>query len=205
MAKRWTKEELTFLDENRSKLSCRELAKKLGRTTNAVYCKIYGLGIHGLWRSAEWICAKKAFREIGLPESRVRCVWIKNGLKAHHIGKCVMYDPQDLIEYMRMHPDDWNARAIKDDTLFRRFDWFQEKKLTDPEPKYRWKHEDRATIAREYRKGTPIAEIGKMINRPKEDVIREANRLRDKGWDIPYAYNIVREREEAAKRRLLGI
>jgi transposase len=203
--KRWTEEEIQYIDENRGKISCQEMSDELGRSKDSVYSIMWKRKMRGFRTSSIGICVSKLYTDVGISEYRLRHTWKMNGLKMHRVGRSLIIMPDDLIEYMRTHPDEWNARSIKDDTMFREYDWFREKRMTDPEPKYRWTHEDRTLIASEYRKGTPISEIAKMLSRSKGSVIGEANRLRDKGWDIPYAYNPVREREDALKRKLLAL
>lgn len=38
-----------------------------------------------------------------------------------------MYRQQDIIRYMKEHPEDWNAARVTDDTLFMQYPWFKEK------------------------------------------------------------------------------
>lgn len=38
-----------------------------------------------------------------------------------------MYRQEDIIKYMREHPEDWNAARVTDDTMFMRYDWYKEK------------------------------------------------------------------------------
>ncbi len=41
----WTKEEIAYLSSEYGKSSCREIAEKMGRTMQSIYCKAYSLGL----------------------------------------------------------------------------------------------------------------------------------------------------------------
>ena len=38
----------------------------------------------------------------------------------------MMYRQEDIIKYMREHPEDWNAARVTDDAMFMRYDWYKE-------------------------------------------------------------------------------
>lgn len=60
-------------------------------------------------------------------ENRTLQYWERKGLKSYRKRPYVMYRQEDIIKYMREHPEDWNAARVTDDTMFMRYDWYKEK------------------------------------------------------------------------------
>ena len=71
-------------------------------------------------------------------ENRTIQYWERKGLKSVRKKPYVMYRQQDIIRYMKEHPEDWNAARVTDDTLFMQYPWFKEKRKNDISHKYNW-------------------------------------------------------------------
>jgi len=124
--RRWTEEELTLLEELTEKYPLDTVARKLERTPNAVFLKRQRLGIGGLRDNSDMLTRNTLSQILGV-ENRTIIYWERKGLKAIRKRPYIMYRHQDIIKYLREHPDDWNASRVTDDTLFMQYDWFKEK------------------------------------------------------------------------------
>ncbi len=77
-----------------------------------------------------------------------------------------MYRQQDIIRYMKEHPEDWNAARVTDDTLFMQYPWFKEKRKNDISHKYNWTQTEVSQMKMLRKQGCTIREIAeKMMNR----------------------------------------
>lgn len=126
----WTAEEISTLEEMTSKYPLPTVARKLNRSVSAVFLKQQRLGIGGLRQNSDMITRNTLSKILGV-ENRTIKSWEEKGLKSIKKKPYIMYRHQDIINYMRDHLEDWNAARITDDSLFMRFDWYQEKKKHD--------------------------------------------------------------------------
>lgn len=69
-------------------------------------------------------------RITGTAYQTVKMIWRKRGLKAQRSGLYVLTSEKHLIEFLKAHPDLWDATKC-DKSYFQRFDWFEEKHKKD--------------------------------------------------------------------------
>jgi DNA-binding XRE family transcriptional regulator len=167
--RRWTNEELVLLEELTEKYPLDTVARKLGRTPNAVFLKRQRLGIGGLRDNSDMLTRNTLSQILGV-ENRTIVRWERKGLKAVRKRPYIMYRHQDIIKYLREHPDDWNASRVTDDTLFMQYDWFKEKRKKDIPHKYNWTQTEVDRLKYLRHQGYSIREIAEMMNRSESSI-----------------------------------
>lgn len=130
MRKFWTDEEIEQLKEMSGKYPLNTVARKLGRTRASVQLKRSRLGIGGLLENTDLITKNMLAWILGV-DNRTITRWNEIGLKCVQKEFYIMYRQQDIIRFMQEHPERWNAARIRDDTLFRSYPWFREKRKND--------------------------------------------------------------------------
>jgi len=71
---------------------------------------------------------------------------------------------------MKEHLEDWNAARITDDSLFMRFDWYQEKKKHDVATRYNWTEREESKLKFLRHEGYTIREIAEKMNRSESSI-----------------------------------
>lgn len=133
----WSQEELIQLEELTETYPLATVARKLNRSENAVFLKRQRTGIGGFMANTDMLTRNTLSRILGV-ENRTIQYWERKGLKSVRKKPYVMYRQQDIIRYMKEHPEDWNAARVTDDTLFMQYPWFKEKRKNDISHKYNW-------------------------------------------------------------------
>lgn len=113
----WSQEELIQLEELTETYPLATVARKLNRSENAVFLKRQRTGIGGFMANTDMLTRNTLSRILGV-ENRTIQYWERKGLKSVRKKPYVMYRQQDIIRYMKEHPEDWNAARVTDDTLF---------------------------------------------------------------------------------------
>lgn len=165
----WTAKEISTLEEMTSKYPLPTVARKLNRSVNAVFLKQQRLGIGGLRQNSDMITRNTLSKILGV-ENRTIKSWEVKGLKSIKKKPYIMYRHQDIINYMKEHLEDWNAARITDDSLFMRFDWYQEKKKHDVDTKYNWTEREESKLKFLRHEGYTIREIAEKMNRSESSI-----------------------------------
>ena len=138
----WSQEELIQLEELTETYPLATVARKLNRSENAVFLKRH--------RTIQY--------------------WERKGLKSVRKKPYVMYRQQDIIRYMKEHPEDWNAARVTDDTLFMQYHWFKEKRKNDISHKYNWTQTEVSQMKMLRKQGFTIREIAEKMNRSESSI-----------------------------------
>lgn len=165
----WSQEEVELLEEMTEKYPLSTVARKLNRSENAVFIKQQRLGIGGLRANADMLTRNTLSRILGI-ENRTIQRWERRGLKSVRKKPYVMYRQQDIIRYMKEHPEDWNAARITDDSLFMGYDWYKEKRRTDKPNRYNWTEAEVSWMKTLRRQGFTIREIAEKMNRSESSI-----------------------------------
>lgn len=165
----WSQEEIELLEEMTEKYPLATVARKLNRSENAVFIKQQRLGIGGLRANTDMLTRNTLSRILGI-ENRTVQRWERRGLKSIRKKPYVMYRQQDIIRYMRDHPEDWNAARITDDSLFMGYDWYKEKRRTDKPNRYNWTEAEVSRMKTLRRQGFTIREIAEKMNRSESSI-----------------------------------
>ena len=95
-------------------------------------------------------------------------------------GSLRLFKQEDVIRFMRDHPDYWNARKITDDSMFLRYPWYQKKKKTDVRRQYYWTPQEVARLRVFRKRGMTIPAIAERMNRTPSSIRQKlfAERIR---------------------------
>ena len=170
--RKWTDEEIAKLEEWAGMFTVEQMAKKLGRSWNAVNLQIGRLGIPGIRRGTEHLSMRQLSIVVGIDSRTIYKKWVaKGGLKPMRKGSMVMFSQDRVIRFMRDHPDYWNARLITDDSLFLRYPWYQEKKRTDVLKSRRyWTPQEVSRLHTYEMRGMKMREIAERMGRTESSI-----------------------------------
>ena len=77
---------------------------------------------------------------------------------------------EDLIRYLKQHPEDWNAANVPDDTLIMGYAWYKEKKRQDIPTSYYWKTSEKSRLQLLRKQGYSIREIAEKMDRSESSI-----------------------------------
>ena len=206
----WTKEELDYIRDVWGEKTVPEIAKKLGRTINAVKVKTQRMGYTGQKWYGGMMSARKVSELLGVDVHTVCDYWIpKCGLKgkAKRLGTSkktttiIMFE--DLLPWLETHQDLWDSRRVELFGLGAEYDWLAAKRKADsvkPTRKaQKWTpEEDQRLIAMFRRGGMTNAEMGAALGRPESGV--EHRLLRLDVWGTGRYIGDARQKERKAKK-----
>lgn len=208
--KDWSKEELDYIREVWGEKTIPDIAKKLGRSINAVKIKSQRMGYTGQKWYGGMMSARKVSELLGVDVHAVCDYWIpKCGLKAKskRLGETqktttiIMFE--DLLEWLEHHQDLWDSRRVEQYGLGMEYDWLVAKRKADAQKPARkaqkWtQEEDQRLIAMFKRGGMTNAEMGEVLGRPASGV--EHRLLRLDVWGTGKYIGDSRQKERRAKR-----
>lgn len=208
--KDWSQEELDYIREVWGEKTIPEIAKKLGRSINAVKIKTTRMGYTGQKWYGEMMSARKVSELLGVDVHAVCNYWIpKCGLKAKakRLGDSkktttiIMFE--DLLAWLETHQDLWDSRRVELYGLGMEYDWLVAKRKADalkPARKaQKWTHEeDQRLISMFRRGGMTNAEMGAVLGRPASGVEHRLTRL--DVWGTGRYVGDAIQKERKAKR-----
>lgn len=166
-SEKWTKDQVNDLIKMSDKMHYEEIAKKLGKTNNAVYLK-----------------AKK----LGVTRDRICTTWVDLGLKLrkHKISNKKSYyciKIENLIEFLKDNQDQWDSRNLELYILGDEPEWLSQKRKRDIEENplwYRfWSVEEKNKAVMLLKMGKSYKEIADQLDRTEQAVMYM---LRDEGY-----------------------
>lgn len=184
----WSQDELDYLDEVWGERTIPEIAKKLGRSVNAVKVKSVRLG----YPSQKWyggmMSARKVSELLGVDVHAVTDFWIRKcGLKGKNKllgekGRCTIIHFDDLLKWLEANQDKWDSRRVGMFTLGPEPDWLKEKRKADaalPERRLqKWTTEEDAIIIDMFKSGRyTYQQIGDRVGRSADGAERRLARL----------------------------
>lgn len=206
----WSKEELDYIREVWGQKTIPEIAKKLGRSINAVKIKTTRMGYTGQKWYGEMMSARKVSELLGVDVHTVCDYWIpKCGLKAKskRLGETqktttiIMFE--DLLKWLETHQDLWDSRRVELYGLGMEYDWLVAKRKADAKKPVRkaqkWTpEEDQRLIDMFRRGGMTNAEMGEVLGRPASGVKHRLLRL--DVWGTGKYIGDSRQKERRARR-----
>lgn len=165
----WSQEDLIRLEELTEKYPLATVARILNRSENAVFLKRQRLGIGGFRDNTDMLTRNTLAQILGV-ENRTIQYWERKGLRSVRKKPYVMYRHQDILKYMREHPEDWNTARVTDDTLFMQYPWFKEKRKNDVSHKYNWTQAEVSRMRSLRHEGFTIREIAEKMNRSESSI-----------------------------------
>lgn len=175
MARRWTDEEREIVIDGWGVLSVRCLAKRIGRTQQAVINFAERNGLGGcVVKSDLHLTTTEVGKMLGVDGTSV-IYWIKQGLLKAQFStlrkrRVFRIDVEDVREFMKNNPDRWKACDVKDDILMFDEEWFKKKVAKDSSKVERdrgkaWTVLEEKRLVELVMQGYTNPEIAKMMNR----------------------------------------
>lgn len=207
----WKPEELEYLQEVWGQKTIPQIARKLGRSVNAVKVKSYRMGLGGQKWYGEMMSGRKVSELLGVDVHTVCDLWIgKCGLKGarKRLGNSqktttiILFE--DLLEWLKEHQDLWDSRRVEPYALGMEYDWLKEKRAADamlPErKKQKWTREEDARLVAMFRKGNmTYAQMGDELGRPASGVEHRLKRIDVWGTGESIEARAKRRRAEAER------
>lgn len=183
--KRWTPEEVERLIELRDKYTKSDIARLLNRTPSSVNNKIQELELGGLMDNTDRWTFKQITEAIGAGSGVVHKTWVKHGLKFVKRGTFCLVKEEDLLKFMKMHPELWDASKC-DYYLFYQYPWFIEKLKKDKQTPvehrgYYWTNYQKQQFELLARKGYTHRQIAEVIGKTKRAVDHYSAKMARKG------------------------
>lgn len=187
--KKWSQEELEYLEDSWGFVSLDTISKNLQRTKEAIRRKAWDLGLgpsryaDGLIYSPPQIaeilgkCVKDIYKLIddGILKGRKRKL-INERVYQVHID--------DLMEFLRDNPDKWDSRKVPPYTFGIEPDWMKEKRRQDmkiPRLNKPWTPEEERRLIFYVNAGYPMKEIAEKLDRTVNGIYKKTHKLRKKG------------------------
>jgi hypothetical protein len=172
--KRWTKEEVEHLIRLRDKYTKSDIARILKRTPASISNKVRELGLGGLMDNTECWTLAQVTEAVGAGAGCVHKTWRKHGLKSVKRGNYCLVNEEDLLKFMKEHPDLWDATKC-DYYLFYQYSWFIEKLEKDKQKPienrgYYWTDYQKQQFESLSRKGLTHEQIAQRIGKTKRAV-----------------------------------
>lgn len=168
--RRWTEEEVKFLEDKIGTFTAKSIAKSLGRSFNSVNLKLSRMGLSGFEGSTDLLTMNTVHNILGVEARTIKGKWASKGLRIMRKGNYICIRQEDLIKYLKEHPEDWNAHQINDDTLLMGYDWYKEKKSQDVPKSYNWTRSEVERIHMFRKKGYYIREIAEEMGRSESSI-----------------------------------
>lgn len=184
----WSETELNYLAEVWGEKTIPQIAKKLGRTINAVKIKSTRLGYRGQKWYGEMMSARKVAELLGVDDHTICDHWIlKYGLKGGRKrlgekGYATIIRFSDLLIWLEKNQDKWDSRKVELYGLGVEYGWLVEKRKADaklpPKRAAKWTAAEDAQVIKLYKKGDlTYAEIAKELGRSRNAVANRIARL----------------------------
>ena len=168
--RRWTQEELDQLERMSGTYTVATIAKKLGRSFDAVNIKLQRMGLSGFEKSTDLLTMNQMCLMLGVQSRTVKKKWKSKGLRIMRKGNYLTIRQEELIKYLKNHPEDWSAADITDDSLIMRYPWYKEKKKTDVKSQYHWTSVELSKLKLLRHEGYSIREIAEQMGRSESSI-----------------------------------
>lgn len=171
---KWTPEEVERLIELRDKYTKSDIARLLKRSPSSVNNKIQALELGSLMDNTDRWTFSQITEAIGAGSGVVHKTWVKHGLKFVKRGTFCLVKEEDLLKFMKTHPELWDATKC-DYYLFYQYPWFIEKLEKDKQVPvehrgYYWTNYQKQQFEVLTRKGYTHKQIGEAIGKTKRAV-----------------------------------
>lgn len=187
--KRWTMEEIEYLEDNWGFVTLETLVRNLQRTESGIFGQVRRLGLGksqyagGLFYTPNQLadilrkCHKEIYQLCEIGEIKVR----KKRLikeRAYQISL------DSILEFLRDNPDKWDSRNVEEYAFGIEPDWMKEKRKKDLEiPKHhrRWTREEENQLIRYANLGYEMKYIADIFGRTIHAIYRRTQELREQG------------------------
>lgn len=184
----WTEEDINILKELWGTKTIPQIAKKMGRSINAVKIKSTRLKLGAFKFNSEYLTVTQISRILNIDTHTILDRWIdKYNLKYKLVApsgvlqfKYVNID--DLLEWLKNNQDKWNSTRLEEYGLGVEPQWLKEKRKTDVDiPKrksYKWTKQEDQKLILYYKQGKlTYKQIGEKLNRSESAVDHRLSKL----------------------------
>lgn len=185
--RKWTIEEIKYLEDKFGVVLTRTIAIKINRTENAVYLKARKLGLDTYYGAIGSISAAEVSHMLGIDGHTIINHWIPQyGLKAKQQEKNFKFQIllNDLVKWLKNNQDKWNSRKLDLYALGQEPQWLKEKRNLDlviPKKSFKpWTKADDNLLIFYYKQGKKQKEIAKILGRSSNGVNRRISRLQER-------------------------
>jgi excisionase family DNA binding protein len=189
--KHWTIEEEDFLKEKVGTLSFPALAKRLGRSVNAIEVRIRRLGLDNTKLLSGKLTANELARALNIDNHTIYR-WIENhGLKSvkkitRQSAKFNLISVDDFWKWAKQNKEKINFTKIDPLLLLPEPEWVHEERKRDYHtiPKRQaaiWTEQEDKRLISLLNANYTQKEIGQMMNRSENSIQRRISRLRERG------------------------
>lgn len=203
--KDWSADELEYLREVWGEKTIPQIAKKLGRSINAVKIKSVRLGYRSQKWCGEMMSARKVSELLGVDIHAITDYWIpKCGLKGKkkqlgESGQCTIVYFNDLLKWLENNQDKWDSRRVEQYGLGCEYPWLIEKRKSDsliPKKRFKkWTPLEDAQLVQLFKSGDYTRhELGELLDRSASSV--EHRLLRLDVWGTGQYMGDAKKREQ---------
>ena len=182
--RRWSQAELEQLKELAQRTTNANIARRLGRTQQSIRTIMQRNGIDPFPVASDQLTMNQVVQLTGVTHRTITTKWRSKGFKYKKRGNFLIVEQKELLRYMSEHSEDWNATRITDDTLFRRYDWYKDKKKVDQRPLSSWSQADITTLKIRYRQGRAMKDIASELGRSESGVKNKLLQMRKHGYKL---------------------
>lgn len=190
MRKKWSAEQIEYLEENWGEVSIKTIAQKISRSSGAVISKAQKLGLGSCYKTGEYLNAYEVSKIMGVDSHMVPEYWIvKYGLKGRKrvLKKLSAYQIElnDLVKWLKNNQDKWDSRKVELYALGKEPQWLKDKRKSDlnlPKKQFQiWTKEQDEMLINYYYSGKKQREIAEIMGRSIDGIEKRIHRLRKKG------------------------
>ena len=181
----WTKEEEEYLRKQSESKTDSEIAKILKRSRSSVKAKRLRMGIPSFTDQTDKINAVQIGELVGEHKTSITTTWVKKGLVLKPAGSFKVTSEDQLVKFMKEHPDLWKASRC-DRYFFGRYQFFtdrleREKAGTETYNRYKnyrhWTDWEISRVKMLKRRGLSDKEIAKELGRTSQAIYHLNRRL----------------------------
>lgn len=183
----WSADEIEYLTEHWGSIPVPRLASRLHRTPAAVKCYANRLGLAQQLGQGDMMSLETVMNMLGIKNDRILHDWEAQGLritycsvkqsvrmqKAHDYHPHCIIRMDDLLSFLKTHPDCYDSRRIALYGLGVEYPWLQEKRQQDaqrpPLPRW-WTDQERSRLAMMVRRNMSRKDIARELQRSVESV-----------------------------------
>lgn len=187
--KRWTKEEVNYLENSWGTTSIETISKKLNRSFDGILEKAKRLKLGGCYASTEYLNVNDIANTLKVDNHTIVDYWIgKCGLKAKKKRLIQLeqwfINPNDLIHWLENNKDKWDSRKLEQHGLGIEPEWLKNKRKEDslkPKINSKWTQQEERLLISYLNIDKSKEEIANILNRSKSSIQRKTSRLKSKG------------------------
>lgn len=205
--KRWSQDELEYLEDSWGFVSLDTISKNLQRTKEAVRRKAWNLGLGPSRYADGLIYSPPQIAELLKKDVKDIYRFIEDGTLKGRKRKLInerVYQVHfdDLMAFLKDNPDKWDSRKVPPYTFGIEPDWMKEKRIKDmeiPKAHKKWTKNEERELIYYVNQGYEMRDIANILGRTLTSIYRRAQELRERGQLKPIKKMTYWSKEEINK------